>query len=125
MTVHANPHLHAAYEMGCEAARNAASWTVDDHPQRVLDMLDEGHPAVDQYLPNRPDLSAQWGGDETPQSLLKAVMADVPTHPHTRPSCRCIHCGNTVGVGEVCEAWEEGVSDTFENACAEELRKQL
>lgn len=104
-----------AREIGREAARNAASWIADGNTKPeaiayVLELFDAGDPAVDDYLPARPNLSGQWADELTPHSLADLV-------------------GQTINdlqegeLDEICGAFEEGVSETFESACETELRK--
>ena len=53
-----NQRTHAeqqAYELGCEHARNAASWTIDgnatrEHYQRVLTLTDAGDPELSEKV---------------------------------------------------------------------------
>lgn len=115
-------HLEA-YALGCEAARNAASWTVDgntsaEHVRRVLAMLDDGDPQAFDYLPARPDLSGEWADSPTPRSIAADILgADWETHGNNAPD---YIDAETVDV--LAEAWEAGVSETFEAACETELR---
>ena len=50
-----------AYELGVQAAKNAASWCVDgntttEHIRVTLEMLEDGDSAVDSWLPAYPTL---------------------------------------------------------------------
>lgn len=105
-----------AKELGSEAARNAATWAVDGntsqgHIQRVLKMFDDGDPAVDDYLPARPDLSGEWADSPTPNSIVEEVTSSTGS------------VVNEAGREAIIDAWEEGVSETFAEACEAEFRK--
>jgi hypothetical protein len=104
--------LGAAYDLGALHARNAASWIVDGNSdtrmaRKLLRMMEDGDPAAEDYLPARPDLSGQYAGDLTPASLCE--MFDVDTSDE-----RVMYA--------MCDAYEDGVSETFEGACEQELR---
>lgn len=104
--------LAQAREQGEDAARSAASWCVDgntdeEHARRVVRMLDDGDPEADEYLPRRPDLSGEWAGEPTPQSLAKEIVGT--------------DCPDEI-VEAISEAWEEGVTETFEQECERLLR---
>ena len=106
--------IEEATEQGREAARAAASWTCDgntdpEHAARVLDMLDDGDPQADGYLPARPNLSGEWAGDPTPLSLAREITGEQD------PDADLIDA--------LAEAFEDGVSEAFEDACAAELRR--
>lgn len=96
-----------AYALGCEHARNAASWTVDgasrEYCARLLAMLDAGDPAVRDFLPREPDLSGEWADDLTPFALAQEVGAEASE------------------IDVVADAYMLGVSETFEDACVAEL----
>jgi enoyl-CoA hydratase/carnithine racemase len=84
----------------------------------VLRMLADGDPEAWDLLPEQPNLSGQWADDHTPASV-QATVLDM----------------NAVGAmswAEVAEledalstAWEEGVSEAFQEACEEALRAVL
>lgn len=112
---HREAILRAAYELGCEHARNAASWVNTD--ARLLTMLNEGDPQVWDYLPRVPDLSGEWADGLTPVSLFREVTGVDPEG------------GVSVAEGKVvdalCDAYEAGVSDTFAGECERVLRASL
>jgi hypothetical protein len=103
-----------ARELGVDAAKCAASWTCDGNGdtngyRQTLAMLDAGDPAADDRLPNMPDLSGEMAGDPTPLSLTRDVTGlDDPGADVT---------------DALATAWEEGVSETFTQACEAELHK--
>lgn len=102
-------HELEAYQLGVKAALAAASWIVDGNTKTefipaVLVMFDDGDPAVDDYLPRRPDLSGEFADAVTPQTL-----------------CAWIGCTSDESEA-VCGAWEDGVSDTFMDECERILR---
>lgn len=105
-----------AHKLGTIKAEDAASWTVDgntsqEHIQRVLHMMDEGDPAVDHFLPNRPNMSGEWADAPTTNSVIEGVTG--------KPEEQIAHEDREA----ILNAWEEGVSERFESACEEELRK--
>jgi hypothetical protein len=138
VTTYANPYCQAAYERGREAALSAASWTeVRDAnaARRLLQMIEDGDPQAEQYLPNRPNLHATWGGEETPSTLYDAVVPCFKVTVGRRtaklrklPDVGFHHDQGHNGVptrDEITDAWEQGVQDTFEDACVTELKKAL
>jgi len=101
-----------AYELGAEHARIAASWvdgnTSHDAIVRVVAMLDAGDPEAYDYLPREPNLSGEWADDLTPLRLVTEIAGDeIDPDPI---------------IDAVCEAYERGVSDTFEPECERILR---
>jgi hypothetical protein len=110
-----------AYELGAEHARNAATWVADgnttqEHIRRVLvAMLEDGDPAAWDVLPQAPDLSGQWADDPTPRSIAYDIVGeDVEQLPE----------GGEIA-DALADAYERGVSETFEDACVTELRRWL
>jgi len=112
-----------AFRLGQEAAQTAASWAVNgntsaEHASRMLAMLDAGDPAADDYLPARPDLSGEWTDAPTPRSLFEDVTGlDAHAESTWQPDAY------QMVLEALCDAWERGVSETFEGACEAELRK--
>jgi hypothetical protein len=104
-----------AKERGADAARDAASWTCDGNGDpaqyaRTLQMLDDGDPETyDNRLPRYPDLSGEWADDPTPDSLAREITGSDDVSPELTDL--------------LANAFESGVSDTFEDACVTELRK--
>lgn len=112
-------YLAEAKRLGVEAAISAASWVADgnsdvEERRQVLRMLEDGDPAVDTCLPDRPTLSGEWADDPTPASLAEDVGL-----------CYYADAGDADPdlIDAICDAWEDGVAETFETACAEELRR--
>lgn len=107
--------LEQATELGRVAGRNAGSWAADgntsaDHIRRVLALLEDGDPQASDYLPTYPDLSGEWSDNPTPTSLAIEIMG---------------HGASSDDEDELCSAFEDGVSETFESACEAELRAFL
>lgn len=112
---------HDARERGSEAARAVASWIgpVEVNSAReLLSKLEDGDPAVWDYLPARPDLSGEWADGLTPARLFEDVTGrdywqgfafEGDSHDEL--------------VDTIAQAFEEGVEETFEDACQTELRK--
>ena len=123
-----NAYETQAYEMGVEAAKSAASWTLDGntdpaHIARILDMLDAGDPCADDYLPARPDLSGEWADAPTPQSLYEEITGrELPMAGDEGLSFETEH-GSLMDA--LCDAYEQGVLDTFEPECERILRAAL
>jgi hypothetical protein len=103
--------LRAAYELGANAAKNAASWSTDGNSDpseraRVLAMIIAGDGEAFDYLPAQPNLSGEWADAPTPRSLAYEVGYE--------------------GIdGEILDAisnaWETGAEEHFETACEAEL----
>lgn len=112
-----NSYEQTAYERGRRAAEAAATWTEPPKPPHtvtsIIEWIECEHPSVDNHLPSRPDLSAEWGGSETPRTLVRAVWGS--STPNVCPESL---------QDQICEAWEQGVNDHFYKACATELRRQ-
>lgn len=108
--------LRDAREAGRTAGRAAGSDAADgntdpDAIRETLRLLADGDPAVEQFLPSRPDLSGEWSGDPTPASLIEDYLY------HGEPEDADLEDADALA-----DAWEEGVSETFEAACEETLR---
>ena len=105
-----------ASEAGADAAKSAATWTVDGnvgeaYAPTMLKMLSDGDPQVYDYLPRRPDLSGEYADDVTPLSLAREITSLEDPDPDL--------------IDALADAYEAGVSETFEAACEAELRKAL
>jgi hypothetical protein len=116
----------AAYELGVAAAKAAASWATAydlggvaaDHYARLVRMMDEGDPALDDHLPQRPNLSGEWADAPTDRSIAADVLgADYATHGYNAPDLIAAEL-----VDAVASAWEEGVDDTFDAECERLIR---
>jgi hypothetical protein len=71
-----------------------------------------------------PNLSGEFADDPTPQSVaadvLGGALAPWEEHGHNAPD---IIDAETLDA--IAEAWERGVSETFQEACEAELRRAL
>jgi hypothetical protein len=112
------PHEQEAYERGVKASKAAASWVIDGNTKpwaitSLLKMMDEGDPAVDDYLPAAPNLSGEYAGDPTPISLACDIVPRAESEDELDPYL----------VDALADAFEEGVSDTFMSECERILRE--
>lgn len=101
---------------GEAAANTAASWAADGNTNTqwihdTLRMISEGDPGAYDRLLSAPNLSGEYAGDSTPLSLAREItgLDDPPAEV----------------IDALADAWEEGVSETFESACESELRRWL
>lgn len=119
-----NEHERAAYELGVEHAKNAASWAVDGAMstkdiERRLSALDSGDPFALDLLPREPNLSGEFADDPTPASLFEQVTGRgfvwsttfEPDHDELMDT--------------LADAYEAGVSDTFQPECERILRAAM
>jgi hypothetical protein len=106
-------YIDLAYERGRKAAESAATWTELPAPpmtvERLIDMIEADEGDQWEYLPTRPDLSGEWSGSETSQSLADATCG--------RQACK----DAPMLLDALCDAWERGVADAWLPACAREL----
>jgi hypothetical protein len=115
-------HEQQAYELGAEHARNAASWCIDGNTSKetilaLVVMIEDGDPELHDHLPREPNLSGEFADDPTPSWLAYEVGLD-PTGFGTDAD-QCIE------IDAVCDAYEAGVSDTFQQECERILRAAL
>jgi hypothetical protein len=106
----------AAFELGADAGRSAASWVIDgntsaDHVARVVAMLEAGDPEADEYLPATPNLSGEWADDPTPLSLARDITGEDDPAPDA--------------IDALADAFERGVAETFVPECERILRAAL
>jgi len=97
--------LRKARRDGRTAGHNAASWVFDGNTteetyRRILKGIEEGDPAVYTAL-NVPNLSGEWAGDDTPQTLAEAYELTESNDPDGER------------LQEAAEAWENAASDAF------------
>lgn len=109
------PAIEQARELGRQAGRDAGSWAADgntptEHIRKVLAMLDDGDPAAYDFLPRRPNLSGEYADDPTPHSIASGLLGNDQA-PEDRDA--------------LADAWEDGVSETFEAECERTLRGLL
>lgn len=108
---------------GREAGRRAGSWAADgntsaEHATRVLDMLEAGDPEAYDYLPPFPNLSGEMADDPTPLSLAREIVGE-----ETLDALGPMAADDLADA--IAQAWEDGVSQTFEETCERELRVHL
>jgi hypothetical protein len=101
---------------GQSDARAAASWITDGNTKHeaavaVLQLAEDGDPALDDYLPRRPDLSGEFADDLTPASLAEEITGADASEIDSDL------------IDTLADAYEDGVSETFEDACVAELRQ--
>ena len=106
--------INKARNLGRDAGEAAGSWAADGNTDasaadRVLTMLEDGDPQAWDYLPRIPNLSGEMADDPTPRTLADDLGID--------PESDLLEAA--------CEAWEDGVFQTFELACERELRMVL
>lgn len=112
----------AARKRGEDDAIAAASWTVDGNTKReaipaVLAMADAGDPELYDYLPAMPDLSGEWADALTPSKLFEEITG---MDAHAEASFN--FDAYSACADALCEAYEDGVSATFEGECVRILR---
>lgn len=118
-----------AKELGEDAGRAAGSWAADGNTDKesaakVLWMIRGGDPAAVDYLPREPNLSGEMAGDPTPQTITEEIAGE-PAKPITMQDQMGPRQYDDAERAELqdalSDAWEEGVSETFELACEREL----
>jgi hypothetical protein len=114
-------HEREAFELGAAAGIAAASWVADgntsaDHIVRMIAWMDDGDPRAEEYLPATPNLSGEWADSPTPRSLYHDIMDNVPGES-AQPEWLSQRIEE-----EIADAWEAGVSSTFEPECERILR---
>lgn len=121
MSVEVEKWTAEAYELGADAARTAASWVTDGnlsakHYAQLIAMMDDGDPALEDYLPTQPNLSGEWADAPTPGSLFELVTGlDASAEFNTNDQLFDIQ-------DALCDAWEAGVADTFGPECERFVR---
>jgi hypothetical protein len=117
--------VREAREQGEEAGKAAASYVIDgnqedSHYARLERMMDEGDPALDDYLPARPNLSGEWADSMTPARLFEAITG---LDAHAEASWN--YDGYQSVLEPLCDAWEAGVDETFGHECERLVREAL
>ena len=116
-------HEQTAYELGAEHARNAASWVTDGNASEslyvdILAALDAGDPVAHDMLPREPNLSGEYADDLTPTRLWGEIVG--------YNAAGGIDDGDDgEQLAALCDAYEAGVSDTFQSECERILRAAL
>jgi hypothetical protein len=95
--------------------------TSAEHIVRVLAMLDDGDPQAEEYLPAMPNLSGEWADAPTPASLYEEIVG---ASFHDAMNDAGLASETLVGLvaDAIADAWEAGVSSTFEPECERILR---
>lgn len=109
----------AARELGRKAARNAASWLSFEHESQARELqqlLADGDPRADEYLPAYPNLSGEWADDPTPVTLAHEVLGDDYDDVWD--------VDNEVDTW-IADAWDEGVSETWNDAIEARIKMYL
>lgn len=104
-----------ARELGKEAGAAAASWLEPGDKEaaaRILWMIRGGDPAAVDYLPREPDLSGEMADAPTPRSITEEIAGDFAGLEPTHSDDQLAELMQTLS-----DAWEEGVSETFELEC--------
>lgn len=111
-----------AYQLGVEHAQNTAAWITDGNDSdenrraKLQRIEDDG---VDSIIV-APNLSGEWADNPTPRSLFEGITA-YDAHAEATFNVDAYD----VVVDALAEAYEAGVSDTFEDACIAELTRWL
>lgn len=76
-------------------------------------MIENGDPRAEEYLPREPNLSGEFADDLTPVGLVRVVTGEHidDIQPEVADA--------------IADAYEAGVSDTFEPECERILRAAL
>jgi len=114
-------HESAAYNLGAEHARAAASWIdplSESAASALLEDLLSGDPAVYDYLPAMPNLSGEYADEMTPVRLWGEIVGYSADGGIDDPN-------DGDDLASLCDAYEQGVADTFEPECERILRSAL
>jgi hypothetical protein len=100
-----------AERLGGQLAACAAAFVVDGNSsraerKRVLDLLRDGDPLADEYLPAAPNLSGEWADSLTPQTLFEMIVGREPAS-----------AADGDVVERLADAFEQGVGETFSGEC--------
>ena len=114
-----------ARDLGRDAGKAAASWVTDGnlddaHYRRMLELFDNGDPEAWDCLPPMPNLSGEWADSMTPGRLYEEVTG---RDAHGDSSWN--YDSYQAVLGQLCGAWEDGVSETFEVECERLLREAI
>jgi len=113
-----------AEKIGIAAGENAAAWVSQDTwggrvtrgeneaAQAFLSAFDDGDFSI---LPEPPNLSGEWSGDETPASLMESLLGedwqDVPEYVEAQDV--------------MCQAWENGAHEAFYSSLVQSAQSIL
>jgi hypothetical protein len=112
-----NDVLILARNDGITAGVNAAEWHIQDlwggratrgekeAARKFLDGYRDGDPVVIDAF-KLPNLSGEWAGDETPQSLMAKLFTETELEDEDVQDLQ----------EEICTAWEEACTEAFYNA---------
>jgi hypothetical protein len=81
------------------AGKAAATWFDpgdERHARKLLRMLEEDDPMLDEYLPRRPSLSGEWAG-ESMNEILRIDENDDPDD-----------------IDEIADIWQEAADEAFD-----------
>jgi hypothetical protein len=112
-----------AREMGRQAGIAAASWIVDGRQssgwvKRMVKMLDDGDPEFYDWI-EPPNLSGEWANHPTPTSLYVDITGRDPLDSLNFEN------EHSYLMDRIADAWEQGVSETFDVECERILRAAL
>jgi hypothetical protein len=102
---------------GKTAGVGAASWCIDGNTttetyRTILRGIEDGDPAIlDQF--NTPNLSGEYAGDSTPQTLAEDYGIDETRDP------------DGLLLDEACTEWEEAASSAFWTELERSVRYQV
>ena len=115
-------HESRAYDLGAEHARATASWVTDGNTSEstVSALLEDLTNGVYDFLPTAPNLSGEYADDLTPRRLFEDVTG-MDAHAEATWNADAYHAY----LEALCDAYEAGVSDTFETECERILRAAL
>ena len=101
-----------AERLGTIAGRNAAAWVEQDtwggrvtrgEKQAAQAFLDAFEDCDYSALPEPPNLSGEWAGDETPQSLMLALFGDGWNEVEEYVEAQ----------QDICTTWEDAANEAF------------
>ncbi len=107
--------IREAKAAGRHAGEAAASWATDGNTtpetaRRIIDGYNDGDPEICDAF-RVPDLSGEYAGDPTPQSLAEDLALDTDRDPD-----------GTI-LDEACNAWVDAASDAFWSVLIRDCRR--
>lgn len=101
-----------AGEVAQGRARTAASWvtngnSTDEHRRYVLDLIKDGDPVMDTYLPVRPELGVDYSANNLVEEVTGRQWGDVEDADRET----------------IIGAWETSMDENFVSECEKELLK--